>query len=48
MLLQILGPLESFAAEFAAMGFQRDMDSNVGCNVIALDHRYGAIAPGAG
>lgn len=48
MLLQILGPLKSFAAEFAPMGFQRNMDSNMRCNVIALDYRDGAITPGAG
>lgn len=48
VLLQILGPLESLAAKVAPMGFQGDMNSNVGSDMITLDHRYGAVAPGAG
>ena len=47
VLLQILGPLEGLAAKFAAMGFQGNMDSNMRRDMITLDHRYGAVAPGA-
>jgi hypothetical protein len=46
--LQILGPLERFTTELTSVGFQRNMDANVRCNVIALDHGDGAIAPGTG
>lgn len=48
MFLQILGSLESFTTEVTPVGFQRNMDANMRCNVIALDHGDGAIAPGAG
>ena len=48
MLLQILGPLESLAAELAPMRFQGNMNSNMRSDMITLDHGYGAVTPGAG
>ena len=48
VLLQILGPLEGLAAKLAAMGFQGNMDSDMRRDMITLDDRYGAVAPGAG
>jgi hypothetical protein len=47
MFLQILGPLEGLAAELAPVGFQRNMDADMRCNVIALDDRDGTITPSA-
>jgi len=37
VLLQVLRTLESFTAEVAFVRFEWNMDSNVGCDVIALD-----------
>ena len=48
VLLQILRSLKRLAAKFAPMRFQWHMDSNMRSDMIALDYRYGAIAPGAG
>lgn len=48
VLLQILGPFEGLAAKFTPMGFQGNMDSNMRRDMITLDHRDGAVAPGAG
>jgi hypothetical protein len=45
MLLEILGTLESLAAEIALVRFQRDVNANVGSNVVALDSSGAAIAP---
>ena len=48
MLLQVLGPLERLAAEFASMGLKRDMDTDVRGDVIALDNGNVAVGPTAG
>ena len=39
MFLQVLWTLERLSAEVAFVGFQRDMDSNVGGDVISFDRR---------
>ena len=48
MLLQILRALEGLSAELALVGFQGDVDSNVGGDVVTLDGGGSALAPGAG
>lgn len=48
MFLEILWPLECFPAEFALVRFQRNVDSDVGGDVVTLDGRGAALSPGAG
>ena len=48
MFLQILRTLERLATELALVRLQRDMDSDMGGNVITLDGGGTALAPGAG
>lgn len=48
MLLEILWPLECFAAEVTAMGLQRDVDTDVRGDVVSLDGGGSAGAPCAG
>ena len=45
MLLEILRALEGLSAEFTSMWFQRDVDPNVGSDVVALDDGDMAITP---
>lgn len=45
MFLKILRTLESFGTEFAFVWFQRDMDSNVGSDVVAFDGCGTATTP---
>jgi len=45
MLLQILGTLESLAAEVALVRFERNMDSNMRGDMVALDSRSATAAP---
>ena len=45
MLLEILRALEGLSAEFTSMWFQRDVDSDVGGDVVALDDSDMAVAP---
>jgi hypothetical protein len=45
MLLQVLGALESLAAEATLMWFERDVDPNVGGDVVALDRAGVASLP---
>lgn len=45
VLLQILGALESLAAEVALVRLERDVDANVRCDVIALHGGGAAVAP---
>lgn len=47
MLLQILGTLESLAAELATMRFQGNVDSNVRSDMIAFNHLNAAVRPRA-
>jgi len=48
MFLQILRSLERLAAEFTLVGLQRDVDSDVRRDVVALDGRGSALTPCAG
>ncbi len=48
MLLEILWSLEGFSAELALVGLERNVDSDVGGDVVSLDRRGSALAPGAG
>jgi hypothetical protein len=48
MFFQILRTFEALAAHVARMRFERDMDSNVTCNVISFDSLGAAISPGTG
>jgi hypothetical protein len=48
MFLQVLWTLEGFSAEVTCMGLQRDVDANVGGNVITLDGSGATAAPLAG
>ena len=45
MLLQVLGTLEALATEVAFVRFQRDMDTDVGSDVVAFDRGRMAIPP---
>lgn len=45
MLLEILRALEGLSAEFTSMWFQRDVDSDVGGYMIALDDGDMAVTP---
>ena len=47
MFLQILRPFEAFAAQVAAVWFERNMDPDVTCNVISLDSLGVTISPRA-
>lgn len=48
MLLQVLGTLEALATEVALVRLERNMDTNVRCDVVALDGGCAAIVPAAG
>lgn len=48
MLLQILGTLEALATEVALVRLERNMDTNVRRDVVALDGGCAAIVPAAG
>ena len=48
MFLEILGTLECLAAELALVRLQRNMYTDVGGDVVALDSRGPALAPSAG
>jgi hypothetical protein len=48
MLLEILWSLEGLATKLALVRFQRNVNSNVRGNVIALDGGGTTLAPGAG
>ena len=45
MFLQILWSLEGLATEFTLVRFERNVDSNVRGNVVALDGGGSALAP---
>lgn len=45
MFLQILGSLEGFATEFTLVWLQRDVDSNMRSDVVALDGSRSALTP---
>ena len=45
MFLEILRTFEGLAAELALMRLERDVDSDVGGNVVALDGGRSALAP---
>jgi hypothetical protein len=45
MFLEILRTLESFAAEFALVRLERDVNADVGGDMVALDGRRPALAP---
>ena len=47
VLLQVLRTLEGLAAELAAMGLQRDVNADVGGDVVAFDDLNTACAPRA-
>lgn len=48
MFLQVLWPLEGLATELTLVRLERDVDSNMRGDVIALDRRRSALTPGAG
>jgi hypothetical protein len=48
MFLQILRALEGFSTELALVRLERNMNSNVGGDVVSLDGGGTALAPGAG
>jgi hypothetical protein len=48
VLLQVLRALESLSAEIAFMRLQRNMYSNVGCDMVAFDCGGPALVPAAG
>jgi len=48
MLLQILWTLESLSAKIAFVRLERNMNTDMGCDVIALDCRSTTVAPLAG
>lgn len=48
MFLQVLGTLERLAAKVTLVRFQRDMDPDVGGDMVALDDGSAATAPFAG
>lgn len=45
MFLQILWSLESLSAEITLVGFEGHVNSNVGCDVVALDCGGAALVP---
>lgn len=45
MFLQILWSLEGFATEFTLVRLERDVDSNMRCDVVALDGGSSALTP---
>lgn len=47
MFLEILRPLEGFATELALVRLQRNVDANVGGDVIAFDGRCSTLTPSA-
>ena len=47
MFLEVLGTFERLATEFALVRFQRDVNSNVGSDVVAFDGCCVALTPGA-
>ena len=48
MLLQVLGTLEALATEVALVRLERNMDTDVRRDVVALDGGCAAIVPAAG
>jgi hypothetical protein len=46
MFLQILRTFEALATHVACMRFERDMDSNMACDMISFDSLGVAISPG--
>jgi hypothetical protein len=48
MFLEILRTLESLAAEFALVRLERDVNADVGGDMVALNGRGSALAPLAG
>lgn len=48
MLLEILWPLESLSTEIALVRLQRYVDTNMGCDMIALDGGGTTAAPTTG
>lgn len=48
MFLEILWSLECLATELTLVRFQRDVDSNVGGDVVTLDGGGATLTPGAG
>ena len=48
VLLEVLRPLEGLAAEVTLMWLQRDVNADVGRDVVALDGSSAAVAPLAG
>lgn len=47
MLLEILGTLEGLSAEFALVGLEGDVNTNVRCDVVPLDCSGAASTPSA-
>lgn len=45
MFLEVLWALERFATELAFVRFERNVDSNVGGNMVALDRGCATVAP---
>ncbi len=48
MLLQVLRALEGLATEFTFMGLQRNVYSNMGGNMVALDSGSSTLVPATG
>ena len=48
MFLQVLRSLESLAAEFTLVRFERNMYADMGGDVVSLDSRGSALTPSAG
>lgn len=48
MLLQILRSLEGLATKLALVGLERNMDADVGSNVVTLHCGSATLTPGAG
>lgn len=48
MFLEILRTFETLAAEVAGVRFERDMDSDVTCDMVSLNSLGVAASPGAG
>lgn len=48
VLLEILGPLESLSTEIAFVWLERNVDSNVGGNMVAFNSGSPALVPSTG
>lgn len=48
MFFQILRSLERLSTELALMRFERDVDSDMGCDMVALDGGCSTLTPSAG